>query len=242
MLPGCYPERTVCPEEWFHIVRLLTQSPVGRKILMALTGQLMVLFLVIHALGNSSIYFGWLNAYADRLHALPPLIWIFRTVMAAVFAVHVFFGVVLTLENRGAKPVHYAVNKSLRATFASRNMIWTGLAIGGFLIFHLLHFTLQVINPEVSAVMNRDALGRPDVFGMVLHNFQQSVIVLVYGVAMVALVLHLVHGIGSSFQTLGLNNDRTMPVLDRAGSGAALLIFLGYMAIPLLIFLGMIHG
>ena len=121
------------------------------------------------------------------------------------------------LENRTANPKQYAVQKSLSTTVAGKTMIWTGLVIGIFLIYHLLHFTVQVTHPEISAKMNMDSLGRPDVFTMVVLSFQNIFIAVVYVIAMIALALHLTHGIQSSFQTLGLNNDRAQPVYDKGG-------------------------
>lgn len=209
----------------------MPKSSVGKKILMAVTGQVMILFIIAHALGNFTIYLGWLNAYAEHLHDLPPLVWIYRVTMLTLFSLHVIIGVQLYFENRAAKPQTYAVKKSLRATFASKNMIWTGLVIGLFLIYHLLHFTIQVWNPEISAKMNFDAIGRPDVYRMVVLSFQKFFISFIYILAMIALVLHLTHSIQSSFQTLGLNNDRIQPVITKAGAIAAYILFIGYISI-----------
>jgi succinate dehydrogenase / fumarate reductase cytochrome b subunit len=220
----------------------LFKSAVFRKILMAISGQLLVLFVVVHLLGNSTIYAGWLNAYAHRLHELPPLVWVVRVVLLMVFAVHIAFGIMLTLDNRGARSRQYAVKKTIRATFASKNMIWSGTVIAAFLVFHLLHFTIQLINPEISAKMNSDLMGRPDVLTMLVHNFQDVMISLVYGIAFIAILLHLLHGIQSSFQSLGLSSDRTMPVLERSGSVAAFIIFIGYVSIPVIILAGLIKG
>jgi succinate dehydrogenase / fumarate reductase cytochrome b subunit len=148
----------------------------------------------------------------------------------------------LTLENDKAKPRGYAVKKNLSATFAGKNMIWTGSIIGVFLVYHLLHFTVQVTNPEISAGRNLDAAGRPDVFHMLVLSFQRAFIASIYVGAMIALALHLVHGIQSFFQTLGLNNDRTFPVIIKSGTFAAVIIFLGYIAIPIIILVGILKG
>lgn len=223
-------------------MQLLPKSSVGKKILMAITGQLMVLFVVFHVLGNSTIYFGWLNAYAEHLHALPPVVWIYRIIMFTVISLHVFTGIILYLENRTAKHQSYAVKKRLSTTFASANMIWTGLLLATFLIYHLLHFTIQIINPEISASANSDAMGRPDVFRMVVLNFKNFFVSLIYIIAMIGLVLHLSHGIQSSVQTLGLNNDKTQPVITKAGSVAAYILFAAYIAIPIVILLGVLKG
>jgi succinate dehydrogenase / fumarate reductase cytochrome b subunit len=207
---------------------------------MAATGQLLVLFIILHVLGNSTIYFGWLNAYAAHLHALPPLLWSLRLGMIALFSLHLFFAIVLTLENSAARPQPYLVKKNLESTFAGRNMIWTGAVIGVFLIYHLLHFTFQVTNPAIAAVKHPDSLGRPDVFLMVVRSFQNIGISASYLIAVFALWLHLSHGIQSSVQTWGLNSDRSFPVVKGGGAAIAVVLLLAYAAIPIVIVTGLL--
>ena len=220
---------------------MLAVSSTGRKLVMALTGQLMFVFLIAHMIGNSTIYFGRLNAYAASLHALPFLLWPFRICMATTLSFHIFFGAILTIENKAAKPRGYVVSSRQNATFSGRNMIWTGVLIGAFLAYHLMHFTLQVVEPASSAFRNHDALNMPDVVQMLVRSFQQADIAFLYGVAAAVLMLHLSHGIQSSFQTMGLNNDRTMPVFMKGGWAAAVFVFFGYAAIPAAIILGMVR-
>lgn len=215
-------------------------STVGRKIMMAITGQMMVLFVIAHVVGNSTIYFSNLNAYAAALRAMPILLWAVRVFMFAMLCLHVYLGIIITLENRKAKPGAYAVTSHISTTFAGRNMIWTGTIIGAFLIYHLLHFTIQVIYPQFSALQHPDALGRPDVFMMVVQSFRQVGIVSFYIISASGLLLHLSHGIQSSFQTWGLNNDRTMPSVIRGGTAAAVVLFLAYAAIPVVIVMGIL--
>ena len=212
----------------------LINNMVGRKIIMAITGLAMSFYVVVHLLGNISLFSGpdGINAYAKMLHSLGPLLWVVRLIMAAALGLHMFFGIQLTLENRTSKTMKYAINKHISATVAGKNMIWTGLLISLYLGYHLLHFTVQVISPEFSASRNLDALGRPDVFSMVVYNFQNSVVSVIYIVAMAAIGLHLSHGLQSMFQTFGLNNERTLPAMVRIGTAAALVLFLGYIAIP----------
>ncbi len=215
-------------------------STVGRKIMMALTGQLMVFYVIVHALGNSFIYVNWLNAYAAGLRAFPPFLWAIRLLLIAAILLHIYLGIVVTLENRAAKPQNYAVASHLSTTFAGRNMIWSGALIFSFLIYHLLQFTFQVTDPAIAAARNLDAAGRPDVLSMVVRTFQHMSIVLVYVVSMTALLFHLTHGIQSSFQTWGMNNDRSLAIVIKAGTLTATVLFLGYIAIPLVIVLGLL--
>ena len=220
-------------------MQLLTSS-IGRKILMAITGQAMVLFAVIHLLGNSSI-FGWLpggiNAYAHHLHSLPaPIIIGFRLGLLVFVCVHIWYGIQLTIENRGGRPQQYAVKSTQKATFASENMIWTGVLLCAFILYHLAHFTFQIISPETAALKNQID-GIPNVLGMVVSAFQNMFVTLIYAGSMVLLFLHLSHGIQSFFQSMGWSNDRVQPFITKAGTLAALALFLGYAAVPLTILL-----
>src|SRR5208283_4092296 len=131
----------------------LLKSSVGRKLIMSVTGFSMVAFVAVHLLGNTSLYHGpdGINAYAKAIHRIAALVWAFRLTMLTLFSLHVFYGIQLALENRAAKPQGYAVNGNLQTTFAGRNMIWTGLLIAAFVVYHLLHFTFQVTNPDISA-------------------------------------------------------------------------------------------
>jgi succinate dehydrogenase / fumarate reductase cytochrome b subunit len=214
------------------------KSTVGRKIILAISGQMMVLFVVVHLLGNSTIFVpGGINAYAGHLHDLTPLVWTFRLLMLVMVITHIYFGILITLENRASKPLPYAVNKRLKTTFAGENMIWTGMFLGLFIIGHLLHFTARMtpdISPRLSSLSRGDVF---DVYSMVVGSFQHGGIASIYLAAMVILFLHMFHGIQSFFQTLGWNNDRTMPVIIRVGRMAAFIFLIGYASIPLFIFL-----
>ena len=210
----------------------LFSSTVGRKILMAITGQLMVLFVVVHLIGNSTIYLGWLNAYAHHLHAFPPLVWIFRLVMLLFVGTHACYGILITLENNAANPGAYAVSRQLKATFSSKNMIWTGLLILVFVVYHMCHFTAR-LTPDIVANTLPD--GGTDVFTMVVSSFQHGIIALIYVAAMIVLFLHLNHGIQSFFQTMGWNNDCSLPVISKVCRIIAVIFLIGYSSIPIVI-------
>lgn len=220
------------------------KNSVGRKILMSITGQLLIIFVIVHMIGNSSIFFGadGINAYAKHLHDLPPLVWAFRLVMLVAVGIHILYGIQLTLENNKANTKSYAVKNNLKASFASENMIWTGLLIGAFVVYHLLHFTLHITHPEISAGVagNFDALQRPDVFKMVVLSFEKGIIALIYAAAMVVLFLHLSHGTQSFLQTMGWNNDKTRPVFGTVGKVVSGILLVGYVSIPLAILTGLL--
>jgi succinate dehydrogenase / fumarate reductase cytochrome b subunit len=207
---------------------------------MAVTGLLMVLFVVGHLLGNLTIFAGpdGLNAYAAKLHELAPLVWGTRLVMAASVLLHLFLAIQITMENSAAKPDKYAVSNSLRATFASKTMIWTGVILGAFVVYHLLQFTFRV-TPDV--VVGFDALDRFDVFSMVVTSLERSAIAVLYVVAMVSLFLHLSHGLQSAFQTLGLSNAMLLPRYGVAGKVASGIFLVGFGAIPIVILVGFLR-
>jgi len=207
---------------------------------MAISGQMLVIFVIFHVAGNSTIFFHKLNAYVVGLHGLPILVWGGRIVLIAAFAIHIYYGTVIKLENHAAKLQPYAVTHYLRATFAGRNQMWTGVIVMVFLIYHLLQFTFQITNPAISASNHPDALGRPDVFMMIVQSFQYIGNSSAYIVSLAALGLHLLHGIQSSIQTWGLNNERTLPILEKSGTLASIILFLLYSAIPVAIISGLL--
>ena len=216
-------------------MRLLNSS-VGRKILMSISGQLLIIFILIHLAGNSTIYFGWINAYAEHLHSLPPVVWAFRAAMLVIVSVHICYGVMLTLENKAANPTVYAVKRQLKASFASENMIWTGLLIAAFVVYHLLQFTVKV-TPDVAWTAGVQVV---DVYKMVVTSFSNALIAVLYFAAMVMLFLHLSHGIPSFLQTMGWNNDKTEPYFGIGGKVIAAFLMLAYISIPAVILAGLL--
>jgi succinate dehydrogenase / fumarate reductase cytochrome b subunit len=219
------------------------QSSVGRKILMAVTGAILIAFICVHLLGNSSVFLGadGINAYAKHLHDLGPLVWLFRLFMLAVIGIHIIFGILLTLENRAATPGTYAVKRMARANFASETMIVSGLLLLVFVVYHILHFTAHVTNPEISAShLPLDSLNRPDVYTMMVLSFQKFIISLIYVAAMVFLFLHVSHGFQSFIQTFGFNNGPSLSATEKVSKGVALVLLFGYISIPILIIAGIV--
>jgi len=220
---------------------LLPTSTVGRKLVMAITGQVLVLYIVFHIAGNSSLFFHKLNAYVTALSTLPWFVWGGRIVLVAAFILHSWYGALLKLENNTAKPEPYAVTRFRKATLSGRYQIWTGAVIAAFLVYHLLQFTFQITDTSIAAETHFDALGRADVAMMVVKSFQRLFISGIYMLSLAALGLHLLHGIQSSFQTWGLNNDRSLPIIERIGMLASAVLFLWYIAIPVTIFTGFLR-
>ncbi|MBP1763239.1 MAG: succinate dehydrogenase/fumarate reductase, cytochrome b558 subunit [Firmicutes bacterium] len=135
-------------------------NPVTKKMLVAMTGLVLLMFLLIHLLGNLSLFAGveGINAYAKTLHSIPAVVWLFRLVMAIVLIIHVRLAIQVTLENRAARPIAYARRDYQKANLISRSMIWTGLSIAIFLGYHLLHYTVQSFYPVTSSAVLSDSL------------------------------------------------------------------------------------
>ncbi len=218
----------------------MIQSSVGRKIFMAVTGVMLLAFVGVHLLGNSTVFFGAeaLNAYAEKLHSLGPIVWIFRLVMLFLFVTHIIFGIQLTLENSAATPEKNVQIKRLRTGFAAQTMIVSGLVLLAFVVYHLLHFTVRV--PGMGVYEMNEATQMVNVFTMVVMGFNQAFTVLLYVVGMIFLALHVSHGFQSFFQTLGLNNDRSLPVFGTISKLVSVVLLIGYISIPVLILFGLV--
>ena len=209
--------------------------------MVALTGLMLLGFVIMHLLGNLTIFLGpdGLNAYALKLRHLGALLWVARAVLLVAVVVHIVFSIRLSIENRLARPERYAKLASRQSTEASRGMWISGLMILAFLAYHLAHFTFGLTHPSLAHLT--DAAGRHDIYTMVVASFQSSTISALYLVAMGLLCSHLSHGIASTCQTLGVNNEATIPVVKRIGSALAALIFVGYASIPVAAWLGLLR-
>ncbi len=216
------------------------RSSLGSKYVMAVTGLVLLLFVLAHMLGNLQIFLGKqaLNDYAHHLEELPTLLWTARVVLLVVFSIHIVMGIRLWLLNRRARPVRYVVEDSVQASWASRHMLLTGLVILAFVIYHLLHFTFGLIDPTHSKYILRTEDGLHDVAAMVVSGFSIWWISLSYVVAQIVLGAHLWHGAGSWLQTLGWNNRRWRRVIQHAGETVAVLIVVGNCSMPLAILAG----
>lgn len=216
---------------------------IAKKITMAITGLIMLLYLIAHLIGNLLIFKGpsGINSYAMTLREFGLLLWIIRIIMLTAFLLHLTFAIQVTLENKKARPLSYKFKKHIRSTFASRNMIWTGVIIGLYLIYHLLNFTFPVISPTLSAKRNLDIFQRPDIFSMVFMNFKKTGVSFIYATGLTALAFHLSHGIQSLFQTLGLNNEHTLPVMVKAAIVVSIILLIGFLSIPTSISTGLMR-
>lgn len=210
--------------------------------LVAVTGVVLLGFIIGHLLGNLQIFLGpdWINSYAEHLQNLGPLLWLIRIFLLVNVVAHIYYTIRLTIANRRARPNAYAQKGYVKATYASRYMWLSGLVVLAFIIYHIAHFTLVVADPRLAA-LKPDALHRHDVYSMMVYGFRNVVVSAFYVLAMFLLMLHLTHGASSFFQSLGWNDKRLTPRLARAGRIFAWLIFLGYTSIPVAVLLGWVQ-
>jgi succinate dehydrogenase / fumarate reductase, cytochrome b subunit len=228
-----------------NVVAGFFKSTLGRKYIMALTGVGLFIFVVGHMLGNLQIFLGpeSINRYGAFLQGLGELLWVARISLIVFVALHIWAAVSLTAENRAARPIAYGRIKPVGSSYASRTMMMSGLIIAAFIIYHLLHFTVQVqgINGTgQNFVELHDAKGRHDVYRMMMIGFKQPVVSLFYIIGMVLLSLHLSHGVSSLFQSLGLKNRNWAPLIDGFAKFIAIVLLVGYCSIPLAVLTGLV--
>ena len=216
------------------------KSSIGAKVVMGVTGAMLVGFVIMHMLGNLQVFLGQdaLNAYAKSLHDLGGLLWVARLGLIGAVLLHIVSGLRLASLNSAARPVAYANETTVQASFASRYMRMSGLVLLAFIAYHLAHFTLGLTHPDHKALT--DSMGRPDVYSMVILGFKQPAASLSYVVAMVLLWFHLNHGASSLFKSLGLRHPKYNSMLDKVGPVVATLVVAGNIAMPLAVLAGII--
>ena len=217
------------------LTRPLVRSSLARKYVMALTGFVLIVFVLGHMAGNLLIFAGPtpLNHYAEMLKGNPALLWTARLGLLVAFLLHIDLGIHLALENAAARPVPYVCDRPIVSSWASRHMLLTGLVILAFLLFHLAHFTWGVVQP--------DTYDKEDVYNMSIAAYKTWWITGTYLVAQVMLFLHLWHGASSWFQSLGLNHPRYNCCIRGFGPCFATLILIGNCSIPLSVAFGIIR-
>jgi succinate dehydrogenase cytochrome b subunit len=216
-------------------------SSIGKKMIVAVTGVILILFVIGHLLGNLQIFLGpeWINAYSQHLRDLGPLLWIIRAFLLTTVVLHIYFTIQLAIDNRRARPESYINKENVKATFASRHMVMSGLIVLAFIIYHLAHFTVRVTDPRFG-LLKADPLGHYDVYSMMVYGFQNVYVSTFYAIGLFLLTLHLSHGASSFFQSLGLNNKKLNPRLAFAGRVFAWLLFAGYTSIPVAVLVGLV--
>lgn len=210
-------------------------STVGRKVIMAVTGVIMVGFVCVHLIGNLQLYLGpeAINHYAVFLRTFlhGAGIWIFRAVMVTAVGLHIWAATTLTLDSWGARPQAYRSWEPDASTYASRTLRWGGVVLALFIVYHLLHLTLGSANPDFR---------EGDVYHNVIVGFRVWYASAIYIAAMVMLGLHLDHGVWSLCQTLGLQHPRYKRVVRLLARALALVIVIGNISFPIAVLTGLV--
>lgn len=208
---------------------------------MGLTGLFLISFLAVHCFINSLIFFndGGLT-FNTGAHFMATN-WLIRAMELVLFVgliLHIIQALVLTLENKKARPVGYAkFNGAANSTWYSRSMGLLGTLLLIFLIIHLAHFWVK---SRFTGLPGEDAEGHENLYAVMQETFTHAWVVIVYCLAMISLAYHLLHGFQSAFQTLGLNHRKYTPLIKAVGAGFSIIIPLIFAAMPVTMFLGLI--
>ncbi|HUK16508.1 MAG TPA: succinate dehydrogenase cytochrome b subunit [Bryobacteraceae bacterium] len=216
------------------------EAPIGKKAVMAVTGVILVGYVIGHLLGNLQIYSSdpqQINRYAAFLHnpANAVALWTVRTLLLAAVVLHITAAIQLWLQNRAARPVGYYKKDDVPTSYAARTMKWSGFIVGAFVIFHVLHLTVGAVVPIREIGPNQ-----PDVRANVISGFQNPAISGFYILAMILLCMHLYHGMWSMFQSVGLGEARYSPAIKKGAAIVAILIAIGNCSIPIAVMTGLL--
>jgi succinate dehydrogenase / fumarate reductase cytochrome b subunit len=199
-------------------------TSVGKKQLMAVTGLLFLVFLTTHLLGNLSIYGGptAFVSYAEHLHALGKLLAVAEVGLIVALIIHLTTAVFLFFENRRARPVKYAVDKSGGGrTLSSRTMPYTGLLILGFIGVHLATFSHHFVDQTTR-----------NIFQIAAAVFSQDIYLIIYIIGVLVVAYHVRHGLWSAFQTVGANHPKYMPLIQKGSVIFAIIVAIGFGSLP----------
>jgi succinate dehydrogenase / fumarate reductase cytochrome b subunit len=216
----------------------LSYSSITKKIIMSLAGLFLISFLLVHLGINLLILFD--NTYesfntAAHFMATNPLIQTFQWVLFIGFIIHIIYGIIVQLQNWSARPVRYMKKGYSELSFFSKFMIHTGVVVFIFLIIHFANFFIVAKFGHVEEITYKSGTYE-NLGAVVVEVFKIGWYVAFYVVALLLLGFHLEHGIQSAFQSLGINHWRYTPVIKRIGTLLSILITLGFIAIPLVIY------
>ena len=212
------------------------QSSVGKKAVMAVTGLILVAYLITHVLANLLVFSGpeRINRYAQLLHSSGSALWGARLILLAALILHIIAATQLAIRSRAARPEPYAGGRDPQvSTFAARTIRWGGALILLFLIYHILHFTTGTAHPDFVELNPHHNVST---------GFRNPLVAAVYLLAMLAVGLHLYHGVWSSGRSLGLSQPSPRPLHRRVALVLAVFVWLGFTAIVIAGFLGLIRG
>jgi succinate dehydrogenase / fumarate reductase cytochrome b subunit len=210
-------------------------AAIGKKIVMGVTGLIGIGFVLLHMVGNLLAFRGAaaINAYAHFLASTGELLWVLRTVLIVSVILHIVAAYQLTMQNRAARPVGYVNREPQVSTWAARTMRWGGVLLLLFIVLHIMHFTNPGWRPS-------GGFEKADVYTNIVTSFRIWWIALFYVVSMIALGLHLYHGAWSSVRSIGVSQPRQRPLHRTIALAIAVIIWLGFTAVPVAVFAGLI--
>lgn len=214
-------------------------SSIGKKLLMSLSGLFLILFLLIHLIGNLQLLKqDGGQAFNEYAHFMTnnPLIKFISFSNFAFISMHAIIGLALWAQNRKAKGSTYQVKNYTNSSWASKNMALLGTLILAFIFIHLGDFWWKMKSGQTDLV-NYTGMEVKDLYSKVAYSFKQIWIVVAYVIGMIVLAFHLDHGFSSAFQTLGLNHNKYTPIIKGLGKAYAILIPLGFILIPVVFYL-----
>ena len=211
---------------------------VGKKLIMGLTGMFLILFLIVHCGINSLIFLNDGGETFNRAAEFMSHNWLIRTLEVGLFLgfiLHIIQSLILTLENKKARKIGYAVsNANANSKWYSRSMGLLGTLILIFLILHLKHFWV------VSRFTDHISSGEETLYDEMKEVFANPIVVVIYVLAQISLAYHLMHGFQSAFQTLGLNHKKYTPIIKKIGTIYAIIIPLLFALMPIVMYLGIV--
>jgi succinate dehydrogenase / fumarate reductase, cytochrome b subunit len=211
-------------------------TTVGKKAIMAVTGVVLVGFVIGHMVGNLQVYLGpeAMNHYADFLREFlhGAGLWIARAGLLLAASLHVWAATSLTLTSRAARPVGYRELQHRESTYASRTMRWSGPILLLFVVYHLLHLTFGTVHPSFV---------EGDAYHNFVTGFRSVPVSLAYVAAMLALGLHLYHGTWSMLQSLGLSHPRYNHLRNALATLVAVVVVVGNISFPVAVLTGLLQ-
>ncbi|MFC5063583.1 succinate dehydrogenase cytochrome b subunit [Actinomycetospora atypica] len=223
-----------------NIVTRTWGSSVGKKSIMAVTGVIFLLYVIAHMIGNLKIFFGQetFDAYSEHLRTLGAeifgyegVLWIIRVVLVSALVLHMAAAFSLWRKANRARPVGYQ-HKGHQGSYAARTMRWGGVIIALFVIWHILDLTTGTVNPEI---------GDASAYDKLVASFDRPVVAIFYILAMVALSLHISHGLWSGIQTLGGNSAARQHALKTFSVGVGVVVAVGFAIIPVSVMFGLVR-
>ena len=203
------------------------QSTIGKKIVMAVTGIVGILFVIGHMAGNLQMFYpdapAAMQHYALLLRTSMPLLWAVRIGLLVAVALHALAAYQLTMISKAARPAGYAQRRPQVTTFAARTIRWGGVLLLAFIVFHLLHLTIGAVHPQFTHL---------DPYNNVRIGLANPAVAAFYILAMLALGLHLYHGSWAVVRTLGVARPSTQPLKRTLALVLAIVVAAGFIVVP----------